>query len=216
MLSPRLSECIQCSNILSLLSKIDCKLGELAKAEYNNIVFALNKCVQDEQIGDLLNYKRILTYKACNPDYACGFTVNMIASRIALYSLHDCPCNSYGSGTGGGTATTTPTTTAYTPPQPSTTSTSTTSSGLPVPICLSYSAVGGCAAACPRECMTYYTSIACANYIVTSATPAPIGCVIYTDPQGTILAPNGWYVYNNTVCYTIGAGGGQISAISLC
>jgi len=128
MLSPRPSDCVQCSNALSLISTIDCKLAELAKAEYNNIIFALNKCVQDVQIGDLLNYKRILSYKAVNPSYACEFTVNTIASRIALYSLKDCPCNEFGSGTGGGTATATPTTTAYVPPSPTTSTTSTTTS----------------------------------------------------------------------------------------
>lgn len=128
MLPPRPSECIQCSNILSLIAKIDCKLAELAKAEYNNIIFGLNKCTQDSQIGDLLNYKRILTYKAANENYACEFTVNMIASKIALYSLNDCPCNEYGSGTGGGTVTATPTTTAYVPPAPTTTTTSSSTS----------------------------------------------------------------------------------------
>ena len=96
MLIPRSSECIHCSNIMSLLSKIDCKLAELAKAEYNNVIYALNKCVQDTQIGDLLNYKRILTYKAANQNYACEFTVNMIASKIALYGLKDCSCAKYG------------------------------------------------------------------------------------------------------------------------
>lgn len=109
MLSPRLSECIGCSNVLSLISKIDCKLGELAKIEYNNVIFALNNPVQGSQIWDLLNYKRILTYKACNPDYACEFSVNMIASRVALYSLYDCSCNQYKTASGS-------TTTQYVPP----------------------------------------------------------------------------------------------------
>lgn len=84
MLSPRPLDCVQCSNALSLISKIDCKLAELAKAEYNNIIFALNKCIQDVQIGDLLNYKRILTYKSVNPDYACEVSVNAIASRVKI------------------------------------------------------------------------------------------------------------------------------------
>ena len=35
-------------------------------------------------IGDLLNYKRILTYKYCNPDYAKRYTVKRIASRVKL------------------------------------------------------------------------------------------------------------------------------------
>ena len=29
----------------------------------------------EQLYGDLLNYKRILTYKYCNPDYAASFSV---------------------------------------------------------------------------------------------------------------------------------------------
>lgn len=84
MLSPRLSECKECSNISSLLSEIDCRLTELAKDEYNNVIFSLNRPIQGIAISDLLNYKRILTHRVCNPDYACHFTTNMIASRVKL------------------------------------------------------------------------------------------------------------------------------------
>jgi hypothetical protein len=84
MLSPRLTNCIDCTKIPVLLSDIDCKLTELANAEYNNIVFSLNNYIPDTLIGDLLNYKRILTYKYCNPDYASRYLIDKIASRVKV------------------------------------------------------------------------------------------------------------------------------------
>lgn len=84
MLSPRLTDCINCSSIPSLLSDIDCKLRELANNLYNNTVFSLNREIKATVISDLLNYKRILTFKWCNPNYASHFTVNMIASKVKL------------------------------------------------------------------------------------------------------------------------------------
>jgi hypothetical protein len=35
-------------------------------------------------MNDLLNYKRILTFKLVNPDYAKDFTVEMIASKVKI------------------------------------------------------------------------------------------------------------------------------------
>lgn len=84
MLSPRLTDCVECSSISALLSDINCKLTELAKNEYNNVVFSLNQPVRSTVMWDLLNYKRILTYKLCNADYAAKYTVQMIASRVKL------------------------------------------------------------------------------------------------------------------------------------
>lgn len=84
MLSPKLTDCVSCASIPALLSDIDCKLLELANNLYNNTIFSLNRQVQGAVILDLLNYKRILTYKWCNPDYTCHFTVSMIASRVKL------------------------------------------------------------------------------------------------------------------------------------
>lgn len=84
MLSPRLTNCPQCTNITSLISEIDCKLSELSNNLYNNTVYMLNKSINKDVIFDLLNYKRILMYKICNPDYAGNYTVNMIASKIKL------------------------------------------------------------------------------------------------------------------------------------
>ena len=84
MLSPRLNTCTECANIDSLINEIDCKVSELANVLYNNTVFMLNKSFNSVALFDLLMYKRILTYKVCNPDYAGHYTVNMIASKIKL------------------------------------------------------------------------------------------------------------------------------------
>jgi len=84
MLYPRLTNCVDCSSIPVLLADIDCKLTELAKNEYNNIVFQLNWPVPGTVIWDLLNYKRILTYKYCSPEYAGSVSVERIASRVKV------------------------------------------------------------------------------------------------------------------------------------
>lgn len=84
MLSPRLTNCIECSSIPALLADIDNKLAELASNLYNNIVFSLNLPAKGAVITDLLNYRRILTFKYCNPDYAIHYSVSMIASRVKL------------------------------------------------------------------------------------------------------------------------------------
>jgi hypothetical protein len=84
MLSPRLTNCVDCATIPALLTDIDCKLTDLANNQYNNIVFSLNYPVPGVVIGDLLNYKRILTYKFVNPEYCSQFTVKMIASKVKI------------------------------------------------------------------------------------------------------------------------------------
>lgn len=84
MLTPRLNNCIDCTTIPVLLSDIDCKITQLAKNEYNNTIFILGFQVNGSVFNDLLNYKRILTYKLCNPDYAKHYTVKKIASRVKL------------------------------------------------------------------------------------------------------------------------------------
>ena len=84
MLNPRLTNCVECSDILTLLDDIECKVTEIAKNLYNNTVFALNQPILMEVMTDLLNYRRILTYKYCNPYYAKAYSVEMIASKIKI------------------------------------------------------------------------------------------------------------------------------------
>lgn len=84
MLSPRLTSCPECTNIPALIKEIDCRLTELGTNMYNNVVFLANLPVSKLAMLDLINYKRILINKYCNPNYASGYTVNMIASRVKL------------------------------------------------------------------------------------------------------------------------------------
>ena len=84
MLSPRLTSCPECASIPALIADIDCKLNQLGNNLYNNVVFMLNQPVPGGVMLALINYRRILTYKYCNPDYAAPSTVNMIASRVKL------------------------------------------------------------------------------------------------------------------------------------
>ena len=84
MLSSRLNNCVDCASIPALLTDINQKLTYWANIQYNNIVFSLNYYIPGQVISDLINYKQILTYKACNPDYCKRFTIPMIASRVKV------------------------------------------------------------------------------------------------------------------------------------
>jgi len=82
MLTPRLTNCPECADIPNLLKKIDCKLAEYANGLYNNVVFMLNQVVSAGAMIQLLAYKRILTYKQCNPDYLSDFCMDKIVSKV--------------------------------------------------------------------------------------------------------------------------------------
>jgi hypothetical protein len=82
MLTPRLTNCQDCHKIPDLLKSIDCKLAELGNNMYNNIVFMLGRDVPAYTISQLLAYKRILTFKYCNPSYAGTISVNDIAAKV--------------------------------------------------------------------------------------------------------------------------------------
>lgn len=84
MLTSRLTNCVECATIPSLLEDIDCKIFQLSKKLYGNTIFALNQPINGTVMFDLLNYRRILSYKFCNVDYAGNYTVNMIASKVKL------------------------------------------------------------------------------------------------------------------------------------
>lgn len=201
MLLPRLTDCINCSKIPVLLTDIDCKLTDLARNLYNNTVFILNKTVQSETMLDLLNYKRILQYKLCNPDYACKFSVEQIASRVKL--LHPIICKSNCD--------------CITPcsEDSSTTTSTTTLSPEIVPICLSYADVGGCGASCGQDCSTYYANSTCADNINGNDVFNTTGCVIYTDELGTIPVPAGTYSRPGGLCYFVNSSG-AITGITGC
>lgn len=68
------------NEIAGLLAKIDSKLAELGSTLYGNTVFLLNKPISAVAILDLLNYKRILTYRQVNPDYCSN--MNMLTGEM--------------------------------------------------------------------------------------------------------------------------------------
>jgi hypothetical protein len=116
MLSPRLTNCPECANIPDLLNKINCKLAELGNSLYNNISYMLNKPIAAGDITQLIAYRRILTYKYINPDYAYHYSINRIASKVLILTAGckvDCNCNSRGTGI---TSTSTTTSTTTCPP----------------------------------------------------------------------------------------------------
>ena len=82
MLQPRLTTCSECTDISLLIDKIDCKLAKLGALLYGNVAFMLNNTISAITIIDLLNYKRILTFRQVNPDYCEDYTIDDIASRI--------------------------------------------------------------------------------------------------------------------------------------
>lgn len=84
MLTPRLTNCPDCPAIEGLIKDIDCKMVDMADRMYGNITLMLNRPVSTEVMSDLMHYKRILQYKAVNPDYASTTTVESIASRVKL------------------------------------------------------------------------------------------------------------------------------------
>jgi hypothetical protein len=87
MLSPRLINCVVNSSIPFTLTQIDERLTYWAVRQYNNIIFSMNNHIPGEVINDLLNYKQILTYRLCNPDYAmvCGKpSTSQIVSRVKV------------------------------------------------------------------------------------------------------------------------------------
>ena len=84
MINARLTNCTECSDILSLIEDIDCRFTELGENMYNNLVYMLNKPVPASTMFDMLTYKRILQSKYVNPSYAGNYTVGMIAGKIKL------------------------------------------------------------------------------------------------------------------------------------
>lgn len=87
MITPKLSTCTSCPGILSLIKDIDCKIMKISNNLYNNAIFMLNRPIPSEDLIDLLNYKRILTYKYCNSLYAKNYSLTSIASKVKKLTL---------------------------------------------------------------------------------------------------------------------------------
>lgn len=84
MLQQRLTTCSECTDIQVLIDKIDCKLAKLGASLYGNVVFMMNNSISASVMIDLLNYKRILTFKQVNSDYCKNYTIDNISSRVNI------------------------------------------------------------------------------------------------------------------------------------
>lgn len=84
MITPRLSECKDCANINNLINDINCKISDISKDMYSNIIFGFGKTTPFTLMYDLLHYRRILEYKAVNSRYLKEVTVSKIASRVRI------------------------------------------------------------------------------------------------------------------------------------
>ncbi|MBC7088595.1 MAG: hypothetical protein H5T96_09065 [Tissierellales bacterium] len=82
--SIKIRDCDVCAGIPQLLEDIDCKIKELSVDLYNNVVYSLNRPVKLDIFSDLVNYKRILTYRQYNENYALPYTDAQIASKVKL------------------------------------------------------------------------------------------------------------------------------------
>lgn len=80
----KVRDCDICADSEQLLEDIDCKIKELSVDLYNNVIFALNYPVKSEVFTDLIFYKRIVTYRQYNEDYALPYTDEQIASKVKL------------------------------------------------------------------------------------------------------------------------------------
>jgi hypothetical protein len=74
--------CDNCTDIEETIASIDCKLFEISKRLYNNIILSLNKSIDMQTMLTLLRYRRILVAKSVNAEYACGFSIFCIISRV--------------------------------------------------------------------------------------------------------------------------------------
>lgn len=80
----KIRDCSTCAGIPQLLEDIDCKIKELSVDLYNNVIYALNYPVKLDLFSDLINYRRILTYRQYNEDYALPYTDEQIASKVKI------------------------------------------------------------------------------------------------------------------------------------
>lgn len=84
MITPRLTDCAECVDILALQEQIDCKIANLASCAYNKIIYGMNTECSGDTMFALLNYRRILLYRYFNPMYASKYSLYEIASRVKI------------------------------------------------------------------------------------------------------------------------------------
>jgi len=207
MLTPRLTNCQDCHKIPDLLKQIDCKLAELANDAYNDVVFMLGNCIPAYEINQLLAYKRILTFKYCNPHYAGSVSVNDIAGKvIRLTSGCVSRCNEptvCEITTCCVDIVPNPTTTTTSTSSTSTTTTSTSSTTTTTTTIYPDCRIEGCF----EELTTTTTTSSTSSTTTTTTTIIVFDCIEafdFTDPEGfpNVQTGNGTKILSNGVQLT--------------
>jgi len=91
MLNVRLTSCRECALVSKLIDSIDCQLAKMANNLYVNMSYMLDKPVEACKMSTLLHYKRILTYKSSNENWAEDYNLEEIASRVNFLTV-GCKC----------------------------------------------------------------------------------------------------------------------------
>jgi len=207
MLTPRLTNCQDCHKIPDLLKQIDCKLAELANDAYNDVVLMLGNCIPAYEINQLLAYKRILTFKYCNPHYAGCVSVNDIAGKvIRLTSGCVSRCNEptvCEITTCCVDVVPNPTTTTTSTSSTTTTTTSTSSSTTTTTTIYPDCRIEGCF----EELTTTTTTSSTSSTTTTTTTTIVFDCIEafdFTDPEGfpNVQTGNGTKILSNGVQLT--------------
>ena len=84
MLTPRLTNAVYYNTIPVLMEEIDNAIASIANELYYNTIYSLHRNVACGPLSDLLQYKRILLYKSCNPNYCPDYSVEQIAGRVIV------------------------------------------------------------------------------------------------------------------------------------
>ena len=207
MLTPRLTNCQDCNKIPDLLRSIDCKLAELGSNMYNNVVYMLNQPVPATTMLQLLAYKRILTYKYCNPHYAGQCSINDIAGKvIRLTAGCVSRCNEptvCEITTCCVTIVPNPTTTTTSTSSTTTTTTSTSSTTTTTTTIYPDCRIEGCF----EELTTTTTTSSTSSTTTTTTTIIVFDCIEafdFTDPEGfpNVQTGNGTKILSNGVQLT--------------
>lgn len=207
MLTPRLTNCQDCNKIPDLLRSIDCKLAELGSNMYNNVVYMLNQPVPATTMLQLLAYKRILTYKYCNPHYAGQCSINDIAGKvIRLTAGCVSRCNEptvCEITTCCVTIVPNPTTTTTSTSSTTTTTTSTSSTTTTTTTIYPDCRIEGCF----EELITTTTTSSTSSTTTTTTTIIVFDCIEafdFTDPEGfpNVQTGNGTKILSNGVQLT--------------
>jgi hypothetical protein len=87
MLSPRLTACSDCQDLLPLLEQISCTLALWGQNGLTNVQYQTSLPHPKEGIERLLHYQRILTHRLFNPQYAPSVELTSIIARLKTLGL---------------------------------------------------------------------------------------------------------------------------------